>query len=261
MRGKEPVLTSVREEPHLSTALRAHKLAMLPTTVQRLPKERGLSKLTARLKFVGYQVERCEPLQAARQGRIVAAYPGSLTHIDFKTLAFLQGRRGHKSVRLGAFCVIDSLTAHASVTLASSPTGVEALNKTPKYQCFPAIAGNVATWGDAVRLVRTWMVYYSKKRAHTGHVNRGLPPQAGQPRRRGVRRRLDRAYDGRQPRRRGPPLPKRVAGPERCQGVDGLPFALVLERAGAHGDLSPTEVEHPVPSQVPPPVHSGPSLS
>ena len=31
------VLTSVREQPHLSTAPRAHKLAMSPTTVQTLP--------------------------------------------------------------------------------------------------------------------------------------------------------------------------------------------------------------------------------
>ena len=59
----------------------------------------------------------------------------------------------------------------------------------------------------------------------------------------------------------GRPLPKRVAGPERCQDVDGLPFALVLKRAGAPGGLSPTEVEHPVPSQAPPPVQSRLSLS
>ena len=56
-------------------------------------------------------------------------------------------------------------------------------------------------------------------------------------------------------------LPKRVAGPERCQEVDGLPFALVLERAGAHGNLSATEVEDPVPSQAPPPVQGKLSLS
>ena len=61
---------------------------------------------------------------------------------------------------------------------------VEALNKTPQYPCFPAVAGNVATCGDAV----------------------------------------------------GRPLPKRVAAPERCQEVDGLPFALVLEPTGAHGE-------------------------
>ena len=52
----------------------------------------------------------------------------------------------------------------------------------------------------------------------------------------------------------GRPLPKRVAGPERCQEADGLPFARVLERVGAHANRSPTEVEHPVHSQVPPPV-------
>ena len=55
--------------------------------------------------------------------------------------------------------------------------------------------------------------------------------------------------------------PKRVAGPERCEDADGLPFDLVLERAGAHGDLNRTEVEHPVPSHVPPPVQGRLSLS
>ena len=59
----------------------------------------------------------------------------------------------------------------------------------------------------------------------------------------------------------GRALPKRVAGPERCEEADGLPFALVLERAGAHGDRSPTEVEHPVPSQAPAPVQGNLSLS
>ena len=120
-------------------------------------------------------------------------------------------------------------------------------------------------------------VYYNKKRAHTGHVNRGLPPHAwlalynktpgdhlGKLVRLGVIK-----FDGDCTVRMmddnrdavGRPLPKRVAGPERCQEADGLPFALVLERVGAHGDLSPTEVEHPVPSQVPPPVNSRLSLS
>ena len=86
------VLASAREELHLNTAQRAAKLGMSATRVQDLLAERGLSKLTARLKFAGYQVERCQPLRAARQRRIVAAYPGSLAHIDFRTVGFLRGR-------------------------------------------------------------------------------------------------------------------------------------------------------------------------
>ena len=63
------VLTSVREEPHLSTHARAEKLGMSATTVQNILAERGLSKLAAHLSFAGYQVERCEPLRAAREPR------------------------------------------------------------------------------------------------------------------------------------------------------------------------------------------------
>ena len=58
---------------------------------------------------------------------------------------------------------------------------VDALSKTLKYQCFPAIAGNVATWDDAVRLVRTWMLYDNNRRAHTGHAIPGCPLTPGWP--------------------------------------------------------------------------------
>jgi len=54
----------------------------------------------------------------------------------------------------------------------------EALNRTLKYQCFPAIAGNIQSWEDMCQLVSIWMDFYNKTRAHTGHVNRGLPPLA-----------------------------------------------------------------------------------
>lgn len=55
---------------------------------------------------------------------------------------------------------------------------VEALNKTLKYQCFAAIAGNVGTWREAVLLVEAWMKYYNETRSHGGHTNKGLPPRA-----------------------------------------------------------------------------------
>ena len=54
----------------------------------------------------------------------------------------------------------------------------EALNRTLKYQCFPAIAGNITGWEDMCHLVTLWMEFYNGTRAHTGHVNRGLPPLA-----------------------------------------------------------------------------------
>jgi len=56
---------------------------------------------------------------------------------------------------------------------------VEALNKTLKYQCFPALAAaDVRDWGTLVDLVDRWMDYYNQIRAHSGANNRGLPPLA-----------------------------------------------------------------------------------
>ncbi|MBM3334537.1 transposase [Candidatus Sumerlaeota bacterium] len=56
---------------------------------------------------------------------------------------------------------------------------VEALNKTLKYQCFPAICtGESLSLSQVQLLADTWMSYYNSQRAHTGHMNRGLPPLA-----------------------------------------------------------------------------------
>ena len=56
---------------------------------------------------------------------------------------------------------------------------VEALNKTLKYQCFPAICtGECLTVEEIQVLVDRWMLYYNSTRTHTGHMNRGLPPLA-----------------------------------------------------------------------------------
>jgi len=55
---------------------------------------------------------------------------------------------------------------------------VEALNKVLKYQCFPAVAGNITDWQSACVLVDRWMVYYNEQRSHGGFANKGLPPLA-----------------------------------------------------------------------------------
>jgi hypothetical protein len=53
---------------------------------------------------------------------------------------------------------------------------VEAMNKTLKYQCFAAIAGQVGGWDQAAVLLERWMDYYNNERSHGGHANKGLPP-------------------------------------------------------------------------------------
>jgi len=56
---------------------------------------------------------------------------------------------------------------------------VEALNKTLKYQCFPAICTGESLSPETVQMLTDkWMSYYNSSRAHTGHMNRGLPPLA-----------------------------------------------------------------------------------
>ena len=231
------ILESVRTEPHHNTAERARRLGVGSGSLQAFLADRGLSKLNARLRFAGYQVEAVRPLEIARMRRIVASRPGSLTHIDYKTFGFLRGVRGEPSIRLGGFVLIDSLTSYAVVRLAKAPDvfeavaslhlyierapfelrgillsdnggaflgehfvnavrklgllhrtirpshpwsngKVEAMNKTLKYQCFAAIAGNVGTWDQAVVLVDRWMEYYNHTRSHGGHCNKGLPPMA-----------------------------------------------------------------------------------
>jgi transposase InsO family protein len=54
---------------------------------------------------------------------------------------------------------------------------VEALNKTLKQQCFPAIcSGVVHSLDDLQVLVDTWMWHYNHERAHSSWINKGLPP-------------------------------------------------------------------------------------
>lgn len=234
----EAIVKSVEKLPHLNTQERAKLLKLSTKRVQEILTGLGLSKLDARLRRAGYQVEVVRPLQIARLRRVVAAYPGSLTHIDYKTFGFLRGQSEQKKGWLGGFVVIDSLTGFADVTLSSRHTGeaavkalenyrkkapfklegivfsdngeaflsdlfmtfvyrlgllqrttryhhpwsngkVEALNKTLKFQCFPALAHqSFERLEDVQLLVDRWMQFYNEQRAHTGFVNRGLPPLA-----------------------------------------------------------------------------------
>jgi len=232
------ILEHVKAVPHINTAARAKILAFRTEDVQKVLAEHGLSKLDARLRDAGYQVDVLRPLQVARQRRIVATGPGTITHVDYKAFGFLRGVAPRKGIRVGGYVCVDSLTGFATVLLTdrtnpedataavekhrrnspfelkgiifsdNGPTDflsdhfiefcakngwlqrttrynspwsngkVEALNKTLKYQCFPAIAAaNVTQWIEVVQLVDAWMEFYNTKRSHTGHVNKGLPPK------------------------------------------------------------------------------------
>ena len=234
----ETILASVAKAPHLNTVDRARRLQISTKIVHRILKDAGLTKLNARLQHAGYKVEVLRPLQVARMRRIVAAYPGALTHIDYKTFGFLRGSTRQAGFRVGGYVVVDTLTAFATLKLARS-TGaleavqalekhrknapfdlegiifsdngkdflsdafvqycaqmrwfqrttkvnhpwsngkVEALNKTLKYQCFPAIQyADLDTLDELERVTDEWMKYYNHRRAHNGHANRGLPPGA-----------------------------------------------------------------------------------
>ena len=113
---EERVLDSVRNAPHLSTRRRPETFGISTGTAHKVPVARGLSKLNARLELAGYRVEACKSLAVAGQRRIVATYPGSLTHIDYETFGYLRSpRRAPRTPgkRLGGFLVVDSLTAFA----------------------------------------------------------------------------------------------------------------------------------------------------
>ena len=109
----QAIPTSVREFPHFNTQVRAGRLSLRVEKVQNVLSQNGLSELNARLQFAGYKVETPRPLQVARLRRVLASYPGALTHIDFKTFGILRGAGSDHSVRVGGFVVIDSLTAYA----------------------------------------------------------------------------------------------------------------------------------------------------
>jgi hypothetical protein len=126
---EEAVIASVKALPQLNTGERAQKIGVGTGTVQDILVSRGLDRLHQRLRFAGYRVEECVPRAAARLRRVVAAYPGALTHTDYKTFGHLRPPRGEAhqpSRRIGAFLCIDSLTAYASVHLTSVEDQFEA---------------------------------------------------------------------------------------------------------------------------------------
>jgi transposase InsO family protein len=53
----------------------------------------------------------------------------------------------------------------------------EALNKTLKFQCFPAIlTGAFYSIPSIEQALKGWLLWYNEKRMHTGRINKGLPP-------------------------------------------------------------------------------------
>ena len=134
---EESVLQSVREKPHLATGVRARELGIGTGAVQTVPVRRKLAKLHARLEFAGYRVEACRPLEVARQRRILATYPGALTHIGFKTFGYLRSPRGQAQQageRLGGFVCIDSLTSFATCFLTATSDQFQALEGLDHYR-------------------------------------------------------------------------------------------------------------------------------
>jgi hypothetical protein len=134
-----------------------------------------------------------------------------------------------------------------------------------KYQCFPAIAGNITDWQSACELVDRWIHYYSKKRSHGGFVNKGLPPVAvwqlyqqtqGDHLQKLVRMglvKLDNEWSVRPmgssyPCREDDTIGSLVSsdGPDDRPEVHELPFALVMERA-RKGTFNPDLREPPDP--------------
>ena len=105
---EEKLVESVREKPHLNTSQRAKEVGCSPTSAQKVLTARQLNRLNARLQFAGYRVEVVRPLVVARQRRIVATYPGSLTHVDYKTFGYLRPPRGGLTRRANESVVTSS---------------------------------------------------------------------------------------------------------------------------------------------------------
>lgn len=236
------ILDSVRSYPAWNTRQRAASLKKRTETVQRVLVGKGLSRLNARLKFAGYQVDIVQPLARARQHRVLAAGPGVYTCVDFKRLGAIRrlepGDRQKKSQLFSGLQCVDAYSGFASVYvcevqdsdaavagfkhfraqlpvttkgLVLSDNGlaflsdafvaylltegfvqrttqfnhpwsngkVEAFNRTLKYQAMPAlVAAGVKGYVEAQAWMDKWMQWYNYKRAHTGWINRGLPPAA-----------------------------------------------------------------------------------
>lgn len=236
------ILDSVRAYPSWNTRQRAASLKKRTETVQRVLVGKGLSKLNARLKYAGYQVDIVQPLARARQHRVLAAGPGVYACVDFKRLGAIRrldpGDRQKKSQLFSGLQCVDAYSGFASVFICESQDSaaatagfvhfreqlpyeakglvlsdnglpflsddfvgylrtngfvqrttqfnhpwsngkVEAFNRTLKYQAMPAlVAAGVKGYAEAQGWMDKWMHFYNYKRAHTGWINRGLPPAA-----------------------------------------------------------------------------------
>lgn len=136
----DTVLESIRQAPHLATGARASLLGLRTESLQGLLKDQGLSLLNARLMHAGYSVEVIQPLRVARERRILAAAPGTLTHIDYKTFGKLRGSDERVGDTIGGYCVVDSFTGFAIVHLVrhTSPEGAcAAVRKFQESAPFP----------------------------------------------------------------------------------------------------------------------------
>jgi transposase InsO family protein len=120
----EEVLDSVRSFPQWNSHVRAKKLGRRTETVHQILKAKGLSRLTARLKFAGFQVDVTGSLARARQRRVLACGPGIYTNIDFKRLGAVArmegGKRLASSRRVCGLQCVDAYSGFASCLLCES---------------------------------------------------------------------------------------------------------------------------------------------
>ena len=131
------VLDSVRQKPALSTGERARWLGRRTEAVQRVLKEKGLSRLNARLKYAGYSVDVTGSLARARQHRVLAAGPGVYTNIDFKRLGSVRrmepGDRQETSRLVCGVQCVDAYSGFASCSLTEHEDAASAVAGFQRY--------------------------------------------------------------------------------------------------------------------------------
>jgi len=170
----QDILDSVRSFPALNTLDRARKLGKRTETVQSVLKGRGLSRLTARLQYAGYQVDAVQPLARARQHRVLAAGPGVYACLDFKRLGSvrrLEPRDRSPSSRLisGLQCV-DHYSGFATVHVCEHQDETAALAGFKHFrELLPATAKGIVLSDNGLPFVADEFVGYL---AMQGYVQR-----------------------------------------------------------------------------------------
>lgn len=113
------ILDSVRSFPAWNTHVRAKKLGRRTEAVSQVLIGKGLSRLTARLKYAGYSCDVTQPLARARQHRVLAGGPGVYTNIDFKRLGAIRrldrGDRQAQAQFVSSLQCIDAYSGFAAV--------------------------------------------------------------------------------------------------------------------------------------------------